>query len=189
MRGLADSAYNGEKCLQTAIRHGAMPMHGLKRNTRFFFRPQTQYPKMAHFAKHWPNRYEEMYGKRNHAETAFSMIIRLFGYRVRSDLGLDEKTRFRRSCRCSIYFHWLGRVRTHGFSFATQSSIYPQASSLLMFPLFFYIYFNVIKKNTSISWIIIGILMIIFFIFIYPSPMIVLIICLLSQGILQIDFF
>jgi len=38
---------------------------------------------MINFAKHWPNRYAGMYGKRNHAETAFSMITRLFGQRLR----------------------------------------------------------------------------------------------------------
>jgi len=38
---------------------------------------------MMNFTTHWPNRYSSMYGKRNHAETAFSMITRLFGQRLR----------------------------------------------------------------------------------------------------------
>jgi hypothetical protein len=29
---------------------------------------------MVSFWQHWPNRAAELYGKRNHAETAFSMI-------------------------------------------------------------------------------------------------------------------
>jgi len=83
LRSLADSAYNGEKCLQVALRHGATPMHGIKKNARYFRHPETAYEKMTNFARHWPNRYAGMYGKRNHAETAFSTITRLFGHRLR----------------------------------------------------------------------------------------------------------
>lgn len=91
LRSLADSAYNGEKCLQAALGHGATPMHGLKKNARYFKHPATQYQKMVNFAKHWLNRYDEMYGKRNHAETAFSMITRLFGYRLRCRSKIGRK--------------------------------------------------------------------------------------------------
>jgi transposase len=91
IRSLADSAYNGEKCLQAAIKHGATPMHGIKKNARFFFRPETQYQKMINFAKHWPNRFDELRGKRNHAETAFSMITRLFGHRLRCRSKIGRK--------------------------------------------------------------------------------------------------
>ncbi|MGB9591983.1 MAG: transposase [Candidatus Kryptoniota bacterium] len=91
LRSLADSAYNGEKCLQVALRHGATPIHGIKKNARFFKHPETQYQKMTNFATHWPNRYAEMYGKRNHAETAFSMITRLFGYRLRCRSRIGRK--------------------------------------------------------------------------------------------------
>lgn len=82
-RSLADSAYNGEACLQVARRHGAATMHGLKRNARCLPRPITLYQKMSYFAHHWPNRFASLYARRNHAETAFSMIQRLFGYRLR----------------------------------------------------------------------------------------------------------
>jgi len=89
IRSLADSAFNGEKCLQAALRHGATPHHGIKKNARFFKHPETAYESMTNFAVHWPNRRAELYGKRNHAEAAFSMIARLFGYRLRcrSDTG------------------------------------------------------------------------------------------------------
>lgn len=91
LRSLADSAYNGEKCLQVATRHGATPIHGIKKNARFFKHPATQYQKMTNFAAHFPNRYAVMYGKRNHAETAFSMITRLFGYRLRCRSRIGRK--------------------------------------------------------------------------------------------------
>jgi len=90
-RSLADSAYNGEKCLQVALGHGATPMHGIKKNARYSSKPETAYQKMTNFAKHWPNRRAEMYGKRNHAEAAFSMIVRLFGHRLRCRSKIGRK--------------------------------------------------------------------------------------------------
>ena len=81
-RSLADSAYFGNACLAAARRHGAVPLHGIKKNARHFPKPETDYQKMASFWQHWPNRAAALYGKRNHAETAFSMIGRLFGYRI-----------------------------------------------------------------------------------------------------------
>jgi transposase len=38
---------------------------------------------MVNFARHWPNRYQQEYGKRNHSETAFSMIDARFDYRIK----------------------------------------------------------------------------------------------------------
>jgi len=83
MRSLADSAYNGERCLQAAKEHGATPMHGIKKNAVYRHRPETEYQRMVNFATHWPNRYKKMCGMRNHAETAFGMIQSRFGYRIR----------------------------------------------------------------------------------------------------------
>ena len=82
-RSLADSAYFGNDCLAAARRHGAVPFHDIKKNARHFPRPETDYQKMASFWQHWPNRAAALYGKCNHSETAFSMIGRLFGYRIR----------------------------------------------------------------------------------------------------------
>jgi len=82
-RSLADSAYNGKKCLQVAKEHGATPMHGIKKNAVYRHRPETEYQRMVNFAIHWPNRYKKMRGMRNHAETAFGMIQSRFGYRIR----------------------------------------------------------------------------------------------------------
>ncbi len=90
-RSLADSAYHGEICLAAARQHGATPLHGIKRNARHFSQPQTNYQKMVSFWQHWPNRAVALYGKRNHAETAFSMIQRLFGYRLRCRTEINRK--------------------------------------------------------------------------------------------------
>jgi transposase len=82
-RSLADAAYNGEKCLQTALAHGATPIHGIKKNAVYLSHPETAHQKLVNFKTHWPNRYQSLYGKRNHAETTFSMIQSRFGYRIR----------------------------------------------------------------------------------------------------------
>ena len=83
IRSLADAAYNGEKCLQVALKHGATPIHGIKKNAVYHRHPETAYQRMVNFFTHWPNRYQSLYGKRNHAETAFGMIKSRFGYRIR----------------------------------------------------------------------------------------------------------
>jgi transposase len=83
IRSLADTAYSGEACLQVALSHGATPIHGIRKNARFTAHPETAYESMTNFAAHWPNRYAGMYGKRNHAESVFSAIVRLFGHRLR----------------------------------------------------------------------------------------------------------
>lgn len=39
LRSLADSAYNGERCLRTAKKHGATPVHGIKKNAVYRHHP------------------------------------------------------------------------------------------------------------------------------------------------------
>ena len=94
-RSLADSAYHGENCLAAARRHGAVPLHGIKKNARHFARPETNYQKMASFWRHWPNRAAALYAKRAHAETVFSMIGALLGHRLkcRSSNGRKNEVR------------------------------------------------------------------------------------------------
>ena len=89
IRSLADAAYNGEKCLQAALARGATPIHGIKCNAVYSSKPETAYQRLVNFGTHWPNRYLALYGKRNHAETTFSMIQSRFGYRIRcrSEMG------------------------------------------------------------------------------------------------------
>jgi len=91
LRSLADSAYNGDRCLRAAKEHGATPVHVIKKNAVYRHHPETEYQRMVNFATHWPNRYSSMYGKRNHAETAFSMITRLFGQRLRCRSRIGRK--------------------------------------------------------------------------------------------------
>jgi transposase len=90
-RSLADAAYNGEKCLQTALAHGATPIHGIKKNAVYLSYPETAHQKLVNFKTHWPNRYQSLYGKRNHAETTFSMIQSRFGYRIRCRSKMGRK--------------------------------------------------------------------------------------------------
>ena len=94
-RSLADSAYHGENCLAAARRHGAVPLHGIKKNARHFARPETNYQKMASFWRHWQNRAAALYAKRAHAETVFSMIGALLGHRLkcRSSNGRKNEVR------------------------------------------------------------------------------------------------
>ena len=61
---LADSAYHGEACPTSAREHGAVPLHGIKKNARHFAKPLTNYQKMASFWRNWPNRVAARYGKR-----------------------------------------------------------------------------------------------------------------------------
>ena len=120
-RSLADSAYFGNDCLAAARRHGAVPLHGIKKNARHFPRPETHYQKMVSFWQHWPNRAAALYGKRNHAETAFSMIGGC------SDIGSDAgqkqagKMRSKQRSQCSIYCYWLGKRLVYRISFAPES--------------------------------------------------------------------
>jgi len=81
-RSLADGAYTGEPCLQVAKQHGATPYHAIRKDAIYHRHPETAYQRMVNFATHWPNRYQKEYGKRNHIETAFSMIDTRFGHRI-----------------------------------------------------------------------------------------------------------
>jgi len=90
-RSLADSAHCGERCLQIAREQGATPVHGIRKNAVYVRNPTSLYQKLVRFAIHWPNRYAKMYGRRNHAETAFGMIQSCFGYRIRCRTEIGRK--------------------------------------------------------------------------------------------------
>ena len=72
-----------DECLAAARQHGATPLHAIKKNAREYERPRTFYQKLVNFAHHWPRRFAALYAKRVHAETVFSMIGALLGYRLR----------------------------------------------------------------------------------------------------------
>jgi len=82
-RSLADSAYMGNDCLTVARRHGATPLHKIKKNSKNREEPETFYQKLVNFAHHWPNRFAALTAKRCHVETVFSMVDSLLGYRLR----------------------------------------------------------------------------------------------------------
>lgn len=83
VRSLADSAYTSDECIRIANGHGAKAFHDVKSNAIHDRYPKTAYRKLVNFAKHWPNRYRSIKGKRSHAETAFSMIEYHFNGRLR----------------------------------------------------------------------------------------------------------
>jgi transposase len=58
-------------------------LHKIKKNAKNFKKPATSYEKLDNFAHHWPKRFAALTAKRTHSETAFSMIGRLFGYRIK----------------------------------------------------------------------------------------------------------
>ncbi|NLK25492.1 MAG: transposase [Euryarchaeota archaeon] len=99
---LVDSVYFSNDCLAAAGWHGAVPLHSNKKNTRHLSKPRTLYQKIASFWQHWPNRAAALYAKRVHAETVFSIIGALLGYRLKCRSKRDRKTRFASSSRCSI---------------------------------------------------------------------------------------
>jgi transposase len=101
LRSLADSAYHGEKCLTAAREHGAVPLHGIKKNARHFSKPETNYQKMASFWRHWPNRAAALYAKRAYAETVFSMISTLLGHRLRCRSNNGRKNEVR--CKLALF--------------------------------------------------------------------------------------
>jgi len=109
-RSLADSAYHGEECLLVARQHGAVPLHGIKRNARHFPRPETLYLKMVSYWRHWPNRAAALFGKRNHAETAFSMIGGRSGHRIRcrSETGRKNEVRSKIAAHNIRMLAWMG---------------------------------------------------------------------------------
>ncbi len=91
VRSLADNAYTSDECLNVVRGSNAIPIHKIRKDAKYAHKPNTAYQKLVHFAKHWPNRYNALYGIRNHAETAFSMIDSRFGYRIRCRNKIGRK--------------------------------------------------------------------------------------------------
>ena len=82
-RSLADSAYSNNECTKIIKDLGAQPYHGIKKNAVLRLKPTTAFEKMINYGKHFPNKYAEVYNKRNHAETVFSMLGSRFGHQIR----------------------------------------------------------------------------------------------------------
>lgn len=88
-RSLADTAYSGEECLQTALDHGATPLHHIRADAKHTKNPQDRYGALVNFRIQWPNRFENLVADRSLAEATFSATKEKFGDRIfcRSDQG------------------------------------------------------------------------------------------------------
>ena len=76
---LADSAYHSNEIAETVLKHGARPLHGIKKNAVFRPSPKNVYQRMVFFIKMKLRTYAVFYGKRNHSETINSMASVRFG--------------------------------------------------------------------------------------------------------------
>jgi hypothetical protein len=83
IRTLADAAYAGDACLRAAEEHGATPLHKFRKDARHFAVPTTRLQKLVNFAKHWPNRFAVLTGRRALVETAFHCTKQRFGHQLR----------------------------------------------------------------------------------------------------------
>jgi len=101
VRSLADAAYCGEACLAAARLHGATSFHAIKSNAVQVPHPTTSYHKLVHFARHFHRRFAALTAKRNHAETVFSMIGNLLGYRLRRQKNVSRKNEVR--CKLAMF--------------------------------------------------------------------------------------
>ena len=90
---LADSAYHSNEIAETALKHGAWPLHGIKKNAVFRPSPKNAYQRMVFFIKMKPRTYAVFYGKRNHSETVNSMASDRFHHRIRcrSKIGIKNE--------------------------------------------------------------------------------------------------
>lgn len=82
-RSLADTAYSGEECLQTAFEHGATPLHHVRADAKHTKRPTTRYEALVNFRIQWPNRFENLVADRSIIEATFSATKQKFGDQIR----------------------------------------------------------------------------------------------------------
>ena len=89
VRSLADGSYTSNEILEVVRKSGATPYHGIRKDAVCKRHPKTAYDKLVYFARHFPERFNEVYCMRGLIETVFSMIDARFGYRIRcrSDTG------------------------------------------------------------------------------------------------------
>jgi len=95
VRSFADNTYACDECLDVVRGSNAIPIHKIRKDAKYVHKPKTAYQKLFHFTKHWPNSYNALYGIRNHAETAFSMIDSRFGHRMRcqNKIGIKNEVK------------------------------------------------------------------------------------------------
>ena len=89
IRSLADGSYATKDICEYVREWDAIPYHGIRKDAICKKHPKTAYEKMVYHARHFPEKFQKIYSKRNLVETDFSMIDSSFGYRIRcrSDIG------------------------------------------------------------------------------------------------------
>lgn len=94
-RSLADTAYSGEECLQTAFDHGATPLHHVRADAKHTKNPTNRYEALVNFRIQWPNRFENLVADRSLIEATFSATKQKFGdqIRCRTELGKMNEVR------------------------------------------------------------------------------------------------
>lgn len=83
VRSLADAAYSGHACVNTAHEHGASVFHALRKSAVYRNEPRNAYERLVYFARHFPNRFRKLAGWRALAETAFNCTKQRFGHQLR----------------------------------------------------------------------------------------------------------
>ena len=106
---LADSAYHSNEIAETVLKHGAWPLHGIKKNAVFRPSPQNAYQRMVFFIRMKPRTYAVFYGKRNHSETVNSMASGRFGHRIRcrSKIGRKNEVHAKYQCHNIRMLAWM----------------------------------------------------------------------------------
>lgn len=80
---LADAAYCGEECLATAESHGAVAIHGVRKDSKLTTQPRSRYQNLVNFARNEPAAYAAAYNRRSLAETTIYSTKEKFGHRLR----------------------------------------------------------------------------------------------------------
>ncbi len=88
---LADSDYTSNEICNIVTEWDAIPYHGIRKDAVCKKHPKTAYEKMVYYAKHFPEKFQKIYSKRNLVETVFSMIDSSFGYRIRCRSKIGRK--------------------------------------------------------------------------------------------------
>jgi hypothetical protein len=83
VRSLADTAFAGMRCLNVVRARGAIPIHRIRKDAVYSAKPKNAYQRLVNFARHWTNRYRELMARRSRIESVFSMLDRMFDFRLR----------------------------------------------------------------------------------------------------------
>ena len=90
-RSLADGGYTTKEICEFVREWDAIAYHGIRKDAVCKKHPKTAYDKLVYFAKHFPEKFQKIYSKRNLVETVFSMIDSSFGYRIRCRSKVGRK--------------------------------------------------------------------------------------------------